>query len=905
MLKGTSYTRRRERQGAWAARTSDLNLLQHSFRFLLFNFFLFVLSTGRAAAEEIYDISIASVEAAVAIKALSRQTGHAVIFQSEDVDAVKTNPVSGRYSLQQALKLLLGSTVLSGDLTKSGVITISPMTNIESENRMQKMNTKKGLLAALVGLFSTGGAVTTIAEESIEDNQVFRLEEIIVSARRIDENLQDVPIAITAVTGDDLLKMDIRTATDLQRIVPSLNVTGSLSRNEEDITLRGLRKTGDFTGAGGGPAVVSYFAEVPARSGGPGLYMDLQNVQVLKGPQGTLFGRNTTGGAILLQPRRPDSEVGGYLRATLGDFGRIDTEGAINLPVVEDTLMMRFAAQKQTRDGFTKDVNTGREYDNRDNWTARLSVLYTPNDQFENYAILWASEYEENGYGFYFEENNPNGPFASLLTPLYEAQQQLGIRDVALSAKPFEVNKSKGVVNRTEYNVTDNLSLINIFSYSRQRGGNASDLDGTILPINDLLGPRDGNWNPNDSTVTEELQFHWSTFDDALELRLGGYYEKQKSEGAMTFAQHLSLGFTSVQQDAQHETSSKAVFVHGNLDVGAVWEQFSGLNIAAGYRSTKDEFSQSFDIVGYPGIVDPIPTPTSGDMCLGALGSTYPNCLVGLTADDDGQSWDLSVDYALSDNVLLYASYRRGYKSGGFNSSVGGFFGLDHPAFTYGPENVDSYELGAKMEWSVGSVSGMTNIAFYTSDYQDVQVKNNLQIGPITTSANQNAASATINGLEIEAVVKILNSITLTVGYSYTDAAYDDYITPAGEDLSGLAFQNTPKQMVNLGITYDYQLPRSLGYLSLDGRYSWQDDMFSGFTADDTPGAIIDDYNIINLRASWNQIAGSGVDASIFVNNLNDTEYRVSNLVSYNTTGQVLSLYGEPRMWGVSFGIEF
>ena len=140
--------------------------------------------------------------------------------------------------------------------------------------------------------------------------------------------------------------MDIRSAIDLQRHVPSLSVIGTLGRNEEALTIRGLRQTGEFLGAGAGPAVVSYFAEAPTRSGGPGLYLDLENVQVLKGPQGTLFGRNTTGGAILYEPVRPSNEFGGYARITAGNYGRLDAEAAVNVPVMSDKLMVRYRSTK-------------------------------------------------------------------------------------------------------------------------------------------------------------------------------------------------------------------------------------------------------------------------------------------------------------------------------------------------------------------------------------------------------------------------------------------------------------------------------------------------------------------------------------------------------------------------------
>ena len=244
------------------------------------------------------------------------------------------------------------------------------------------------------------------------------LETIVVTARRINEDQQNVPIAITSLDREALRKLDVRTSYDLQRLAPSLNVTGGLGRNSETFTLRGQRETKQFTGAGGGPAVVPYFAEVPTVGQGPGNFFDLQSVQVLRGPQGTLFGRNTTGGAILFEPARPTNKFEGYAETTFGDYQRFDIEGVLNVPLVDDKLLLRVGGQRETRDGFTRDVGKKVDYDNRDNWVARASLLFTPNERFENLTILNLSEYDENGVGQVQLAVNSASPFAPLLTPL-------------------------------------------------------------------------------------------------------------------------------------------------------------------------------------------------------------------------------------------------------------------------------------------------------------------------------------------------------------------------------------------------------------------------------------------------------------------------------------------------------
>ena len=769
-------------------------------------------------------------------------------------------------------------------------------------------------ICVILFLIVIGTGLPPIIDAQAKDNDESNarsgdlLEEITVTARRRQEALQEVPVAITAVSADAIRRLDIRSAIDLQRHVPSLSVIGSLGRNEEALTIRGLRPTGEFLGAGAGPSVVSYFAEAPTRSGGPGLYLDLENVQVLKGPQGTLFGRNTTGGAILYEPARPSNEFGGYARGTAGNYGRLDAEAAVNVPLIRDKLMIRIAAQKQNRNGFTKDVYRDIDYDDRDNYSARLGILFKPWEQLENYLIVWASEYDENGPGTILTQNNPAGPFAPFQTPLFEEQESRGIRKVALGSRSRDMNRTHGILNRTELDVTDNISLTNIFSYTRQKGDRAHDLDGTTLPLTDSQGrTTPGTFNPDDSTITEELQLTVAGLDDMVSWLIGGYYDRTETEGPQTFSQILNGGFTTHQLDAPIENESYAVYSHLNVDLGLFSETLAGINLSGGFRHTEDEYSLGFDILGYLGVltVDQLPAPEPTHFCLSSPGRFYPDCLIVNGSKGDGQSWNVGLDYQVTDANLLYFSYRRGYKSGGYNPAVGIFFGSDVPEFGFGPEKVDAFELGVKSEWSLGDLTGHTNIAVYQSNYNDVQVLNDVIIGVVASTATQNAAEATIKGLEVEGMIRPTEFVAISFGYAYTDAEYDEYITPAGVDLSGLPFLNTPEHMLNLGLTIEHELPGNIGDVNFSTMYSWQNDAFAGFVDAEQPGAIVDSYGLVNMRLEWNHILASRFNAAVFVNNVADEEYIVSNSPRYASLGRVISLYGEPRMWGISLGLDF
>ena len=738
---------------------------------------------------------------------------------------------------------------------------------------------------------------------------------VIVTARRSEEKLQNVPIAITAISANKLRETDTRTAYDLQRLTPSLNVSGSLGRNSESFTLRGQRSTGEFNGAGAGAAVVPYFADTPDTGGGPGKFFDLASVQVLKGPQGTLFGRNTTGGAILFEPQKPKNELGGYASLTYGNYNRVDVEGVFNAPIIPDKLLLRIGAQAQTREGFTIDQRTGKDYDNRDNWSARASILFSPVDNFENLTILRASEYNENGVGTVLVAVNPLSPFAPYLQPYLNQQKQWGIRKTALSALSGENGKTDGVINKTTWKISDNVKLDNIVSYTQVRTNSARDEDGTILAILDSNGADPGGWNDNYKLFTEELRFS-GKLAGMLDWQFGGYYDNHKTQRPVTYSQVLSMGAITHQTDAKGDSKSKAAFGQATLDVGAISPALKGLHLSAGVRKTWDEGQMGALVLVYPAAIAPgtsprPPAPVNGYPCQIGIGGTYPTCFFEAGFKGDGMSYMAGADYQMNDNTLLYASYRRGYKTGGFNPIVAAVgFSDDTPGYKFKPETVDAYEIGTKLDWNVDGVKGRTNIAVYESKYNDIQVLTNIVVANIfATTATQNAAKGTIQGIEIEGDIRPTSNFTLGYGYSHTDAKYDDFMFTNSSnvtvDLSGLPFLYTPKDQFNVSGRLNLGVPSQYGNVFASVNYSWQSKSYVGGTDPNTPNAYIDSYGLVGARLDWNSFMGSNVDISIFGTNLTNEEYQLATRPLYNTNGFVSAFYGEPRMYGASIRASF
>jgi iron complex outermembrane receptor protein len=731
------------------------------------------------------------------------------------------------------------------------------------------------------------------------------LDEVIVTARRRDESLQQVPIAITAIDQDALQRQGVNTLTDLQQLVPSAYVTGyAHGSTQQFLSIRGQSESGLNTGggAGGGPAVVGYLSEVPVPMSGPGLYYDLQSVDVLKGPQGTLFGRNTTGGAVLFEPQRPDlGKVTGYGQLLAGDYGRVQSEGAINLPLIDGKLAIRIAGEMESREGYTRDVNTGVEYDNRHFQAARIGILFQPTDAVEDYFIGNYLAVKEHGPGAELIAANPavSAAGASILTYL-AAQQARGVRATALDTPELDQGIFYNLINKTSIKLNDDIRLRNIVSYSGQRIRRDDDEDGTTLVLLDSLGPAPGTWQVDTTTTTEELQLQGNSASSALNWQTGIYYEDDgtPNPAKQSFTQQVVLlPFYFNTTDTNLGGTTTGLYGQGTYKLNSLLD---GLSFTAGYRYTWDRLHE-----GYSQTLSATRLSAPGDFCLSLNGGLlYPNCTVYAAAKHSGDSYTVGFDYQANAATLLYLVSRQGYKSGGFNIVAATVGDVSSPAFSYKPETVRDVEFGIKSEWSVGNMHGRTNIALYNSWYLNAQVNTSELIDNEQEAVTQNAARATIRGLEIENTLQPTSSTELSLNYSYMDAFYTRYVTPLGQDLTDLPYAYAPKNKASASARMRLPVPSGIGEVWLGGNFSYQDRVFAGFSAV-TPGSYVPSYGLLGLRGDWEKVNGSGLTASVFVTNLADKVYRVANEDLFTTIGTSTTTYGEPRMYGVTLKFQF
>jgi len=559
------------------------------------------------------------------------------------------------------------------------------------------------------------------------------LEEIVVTARRREEKLQSVPVAITAFTPADIETNHIESASDLAHFVPGLT-SSQETRDEQVFYLRGQGPNG---GQGGAPGVVTYFAEVPFYASGPGIYFDLDNLQVLRGPQGTLFGRNTTGGAVLFEPKKPTNNFEGYLEASFGDYNLHGEEGAINVPIVDDKLLVRAAFNVDQRDGFTHDYTTGKNLDNRDYWAFRLGVTWRPTDDFENYIVYDSLYSHTNGTGVELQAiNTYRSPtdnasqettFVQTFCPALPAPctlpQQLLAQQAAVGPRGtftspglggLDKTYSYGITDIAKYDLNDDITLKNIFGYRVLKNLLRYDLEGTPFPVIDFTTPN--GWNLSNSQYTDEVQFQGKSLGGNLNwiagafgefLHPGGYTVAQLNTTSVIAPHAIGIPLNVVlESNAQGQNAlgpegiterTQAFFLQGTYDLAGVSDALENLKFTAGARYTWDYTSNS----NFESVKVYLPAKFGG----GQVASIPCDpCIPGVTEPVashtfQAPTWTTDLDYQITPDTLLYAKASRGFKSGGFN-------GAGTPPFQieYESEFVTDVEIGMKSDWDIEGV---------------------------------------------------------------------------------------------------------------------------------------------------------------------------------------------------------
>ncbi|HTJ62355.1 MAG TPA: OmpA family protein [Alphaproteobacteria bacterium] len=788
----------------------------------------------------------------------------------------------------------------------------------------QARSRRSFMLATAAAMTITGFAGAPVRDAAAQDQATASgggLEEIVVTARRREEKLQSVPIAITAFTAADIRSKNINTAQDLTVFVPSLIMNNNAGFGS------GFSLRGQTASLGAGSGVVAYFAEVPLVNGqtgigtfqggtGPGQFYDLENVQVLNGPQGTLFGRNTTGGAILFTPAKPTNNFEGYAQVTLGSYNWHEFEAAVNVPIVTDKVLLRLAGDVAMRDGYTTDVGPGavhgKDYSNRDYWGFRASLVLRPSDDFENVTIFSSLYRHENGPGVVLAGVNPTGALATTVglgTALTYLGQQNARGPRQTENSPLSgVDKEwdYGVYNISRWDVADNVAIKNIAAWQVDKNSAfLSDFDGSPFQIQDVQ-PRVGEpWTAASRQYSDELQFSGKAMDDRLQWTIGGYLEYSAPTTTPEFdvtqlidvapptpppAVHVPFYIPALIRVQEGSTQrSQAAYGQLTYDFGGVAPELDGLKLTLGYRYTWDYRSDQ----------SAIDIPTFGYICALKPGLSAPNCGLGSSGNFHAPTWTAGLDYQITPETLLYVKGSRGYKSGGFNLST-----PKQSAFaSFKPEYVTDIELGVKSDWEISGVKLRTDLDLFHDDYSNIQRSVTQIINGLSSPVTENAAAATIQGVEFQGTVIPVAGTEISLAYSFIAAKYDSFIDPLLGSRAGLEFPFVPKNKVSVTAKQEIPIPVEWGDLSLSATYSYQ----SHYKGDNSYAdvTIIQGYGLLNLRADWRDIFGQPLDVSFFATNVTDELYVTKNFGLYDVFGVNALEYGEPQMFGAQIRYHF
>jgi iron complex outermembrane recepter protein len=734
------------------------------------------------------------------------------------------------------------------------------------------------LLACWVGCTP---AVAEQAASGAQNEPSNALEEITVTARKREENLQQVPVSVTAVTTADLEARSVASLSDVAHSVPNINFQQVVIGGSADsvIYIRGIGQSDTVITAD--PGVGEYLDGVYlGRVQGIDLDMlDMERIEVLRGPQGTLFGKNTIGGAINLVSARPDAStdhVSGQMEAIGGSFDRADGIANINIPLIQDKLAIRFAVASRNSDGYARRTD-GEELADTGKLSGRISALYTPTS---NLDFLFALD------GTDIHQHNGDYQLVHVAIPpliaLYNAVSPIPYTSQWISSNPYVSNAIGPNADRAKIwgaSLTTTwhgplFDVKSITSYRHNVTENDVSLDGSPLGFFYEYDPVEQH------QFSQELQASGTSFSERLKW-VGGLYYFQ--EGAVenssfnVFPLVLPIiGDLSFNNFANSDNHDYAAYGQGTYSL------LDDLHVTAGLRYTYETKRVSiFQDALNTGAVEIPATTKSTD-----FNSTSPR---------------FGLDYQWNPGLMTYVSAAEGYKSGGFNGRATSVAAFDE----FKPEKDWTYEVGVRSDWLERTLR--VNASLYYTKYTDIQVTDDTateQGTPLTLITN--AASATIKGGELEILSRPVAGLTLGLNGGYTQARYTSAITTPGgvpPVTPSTHFINTPE--LNYSLSAEYAVSGLIGgAYSIVPRVDYNHASTEYFDLSNSPYTTQRAYGLVNARLTFKPTDGPWSVAA-FATNLTNRRYILGGTDVSASLGYADVLQGPPREWGVDLRYKF
>jgi iron complex outermembrane receptor protein len=749
--------------------------------------------------------------------------------------------------------------------------------------------TRKSLVTAIALIVTAASSPAALAQQR---DAILALEEVIVTATRRSESIQDVPVSVTAIGATALKDASLQRLDDIQSFTPNVYLRkhaatpGGLS-----IAIRGVSSSEYDKSFDPAIGVIMDGLVLGTVSGSLLQNFDTKRIEVLRGPQGTLFGKNTTGGVVNIIRGDVTMEWGGDASVTLGEDGRENYKGVLNVPIIEDKLGLKIMGSSINSDGAYKNATLNKDVGGDDIQTYGFATLWTPTEDF-SVKFHYENFQDESDIGIYSNGNGPQVDAGALVCDLEGVLWPVACEATDI-ADEDTVTGARNGTNDSETDLAiltvnwdfDKFLLTSISGYQDKDEHYLNNFDPS--PADFLYLDYYNDWEQ----WSQELRVT-SNFSDEFEFVAGLYYwDVEYVQNWDVGKLHYNLdrigaitgvpggaGFTPdtlATNGQEQQTKSTAAFFSGDWNINEQW------TVTAGARYTYEEkdFSGGDGSIFYE---DGTPRPD--------ISTKFKDF------DDDWSEWTpkAGFQYRPNDDMMVFASYTEGFKSGGFFGRQANFTDVDA---AYDPEYVETWELGLKSEWMDGRMIFNPTIFLNTYDDKQESILIPIDLTNVATVV-RNASTLDIWGVELELLFQVTEAWNIRANYGYLDASYDDFFADLNgdgmeTDNSHLTPRNTPEH--SFGVVSNYTMQIGPGELTAAAAYRWRDEVYT--LADNKPESLLD--SIDNLDASISYAWGQSVNYRVSVYGRNMTDEREGN---YAEIGGLTGWYA----WntGSNYGVE-
>jgi iron complex outermembrane receptor protein len=762
----------------------------------------------------------------------------------------------------------------------------------------------------------------TPAQAKAHTSATSATEEVVVTARRRSERLSKVPIAITVIGAQQLASRSIQSENDLQSAVPGLTIRQNGNANTFNYAIRG-QSVDTFTNSP--PGVLPYIDDAQIVTKSASSFYDLAGLQVLKGPQGTLFGRNATGGAVLYQTAKPSDQFSGYFDSRYGNYGALHEEGAINLPI-NNAIDFRLAGSITGGGAYVHNIPTNQYYGNLEQKSIRATLQLKPIDGLTNTTVM---QFTHDGgtntpneaysvypcgatnHGIALDTTaacfyNPASPAFAAYVGAHPNVYQRGVSAftalqnasgpwVSYVDYPlYHRAESKFLINTTTYEISPSLTIKNIFSVNKSTSNDGEDYDGTPYPIfqgggtpttNALSFNNPIGFGQSTSQISEELQLQGRTLEGKLNYVFGFYY---LDESDQINSNLYAFGFSPIApgEPISYDQSAKDRSLAGFAQ--ATYRITDKLSLTGGVRYTSDQLS-----------AQTLPNSSFAPF----FGQVHEQ------TTNSEPSWTASADYRITPNLLAYVATRGSWRAGGYNYEVAP---IDKPGGDGGnyflPETTEDVEVGLKYAGRSMGVPITANADFFNQWINNVQrAAYVVGVGGSPTLLTSNVPAAQVTGFEADFTIHPADWLQLGVSGTAIDSRYTNgKLTVEGSTSNYGPYADSPKFSGNIFAELSQELSGDAGKLVLRAdTYAQTELYFSNVGATLAPFTTIPGYALVNARLTWSNVLGSSVTAAMYVRNLLDKKFYAGG----NAIGPSLGLNvvnpGQPRFFGGELRVDF